>query len=58
MIASFTDEIDGDVLLAKLLAVGPAHPVHALAGCFHLVGTANALCEIIMESHKTWPTAH
>src|SRR5690242_7901323 len=43
----FADEIDGDVPFAEEPAVFLAHSVHALAGCFHLVGTADALHEII-----------
>jgi len=47
VIARFADEIDGDLLLAEELAVSLAHPVHAFAGSFHLVGMPDALHEII-----------
>ena len=51
--ARFTDEVDGDVLLAEDLAVFLAHPIHSFAGGFHPVGTTDALREIVENLAQT-----
>jgi hypothetical protein len=46
-IARLAVEIDGDFEFAEEFPVFLAHPVHPFTGGHHLVGTADALHEII-----------